>query len=94
MRGAGYELGKFSGQQSPGSEVFRSFPGGRLLAFSAVGFDERKTRAMVTVQYDCFPGPENESPSQYCHQYDQVLLEKHDGKWIRATSVGTCGGIA
>ena len=55
MRRAGYDLSRFSGQQSPGAQVFRGFPGGRLVAFSAVGFDEQKTRAMVTVQDRLFP---------------------------------------
>jgi hypothetical protein len=93
MRSAGYDLSKFSGQQSPGAQVFRGFPG-RLVAFSAVGFDEQKTRAMVTVQYDCFPTAENQPPYRYCHEYRQLLLEKHEGKWIAARAVGTCGGIA
>src|SRR5687768_3035240 len=94
MRSAGYDLSKFSGQQSPGAEVFRGFPGGRLVAFSAVGFDDQKTRAMVTVQYDCFPTAENQPPYRYCHEYRQLMLEKHEGKWIGARGVGTCGGIA
>jgi hypothetical protein len=94
MRNAGYDLSKFSGQQSPGAQVFRSFPGGRLVAFSAVGFDEQKTRAMVTVQYDCFPTAENQPPYRCCHEYRQLMLEKHEGKWIAARGVGTCAGIA
>ncbi len=55
MQSVGYDLSKFSGQQSPGAAVFRGLPGGRLIAFSAVGFDEQKTRAMVTVQDALFP---------------------------------------
>jgi hypothetical protein len=94
MRGAGYDLSKFSGQQSPGAQVFRGFPGGRLVAFSAVGFDEEKTRGMVTVQYDCFPTAENQPPYRYCHEYRQLMLEKHEGRWIAARGVGTCAGIA
>jgi hypothetical protein len=94
MRNAGYDLSKHSGQQSPGAQVFRSFPGGRLVAFSAVGFDEQKTRAMVTVQYNCFPTAENQPPSQYCHQFQQLTFEKLEGKWVAARSGGSCGGIA
>jgi hypothetical protein len=94
MRGAGYDLSKFSGQQSPGAQVFRGFPGGRLVAFSAVGFDEQKTRAMVTVQYDCFPTAENQPSYRHCHEYRQLMFEKHEGKWIAAREVGTCAGIA
>ncbi len=93
MRSAGYDLSKFSGQQSPGGQVFRGFPGGRFIAFSAVGFDEQKTRAMVTVQYDCFPAAENQPPYRVCHEFRQVMLEKHEGKWIAARGLGTCGGI-
>jgi hypothetical protein len=74
--------------------VFRSFLGGRLVAFSAVGFDEKKTRAMVTVQYDCFPTAENQPPYRYCHEYQQLMLEQHEGTWIAARGVGVCGGIA
>ena len=94
MRSAGYDLSKFSGEQSPGSQVFRGLPGGRLVAFSAVGFDETKTRAMVTVQHDCFPTAENQPPYRYCHEYRQLMLEKHEGTWIAARGVRTCGGIA
>ena len=94
MRNAGYDLSKFSGQQSPGAQVFRGFPGGRLVALSAVGFDEQKTRAMVTVQYDCFPTTENQPPYRYCHEYQQLMLEKQEGKWVAARSIGTCTGIA
>lgn len=94
MRNAGYDLSKFSREQSPGSQIFRALPGGGLVAFSAVGFDEQKTRAMVTVQYDCFPTPENQPPYRYCHEYRQLMLEKHEGKWLAAPTVRTCGGIA
>jgi hypothetical protein len=94
MRNTGYDLSKFSGQQSPGAQVFRSFLGGRLVAFSAVGFNEKKTRAMVTVQYDCFPTAENQPPYRYCHEYQQLMLEQHEGTWIAARGVGVCGGIA
>lgn len=94
MRKAGYDLSKFSGQQSPGTEVFRHFPGGRLVAFSVVGFNEQKTRAMVTVQYDCFPTAENQPPYRHCYEYRQLMLEKREGKWIAAESVETCAGIA
>jgi hypothetical protein len=91
---AGYDLAKFSGQQSPGTEVFRNFPGGRLIAFSAVGFDERTTRAVVTIQYDCCPAAKNQPPARYCHEFQQQMLEKHEGKWVPASNVGICGGIA
>jgi hypothetical protein len=50
MQDAGYDLSKFSGRQSPGSEVFSRFQGGKLVALSGVGFNAAKNRAMVTVQ--------------------------------------------
>ena len=93
MRTAGYDLSTFSGQQSPGADVFRRFPGGKLIAFSAVGFDEQKIRAVLTVQYDCFPTAENQPPYRYCHEFQQVMLEKHEGKWIAARGLATCGGV-
>jgi hypothetical protein len=80
MRTAGYDLSRFSGQQSPGGGVFRGLPGGKLIAFSAVGFDEQKTRAVVTVQYDCFPTAENQPPTSYCHEFRQLMLVKHAGQ--------------
>jgi hypothetical protein len=94
MRSAGYDLSRFSGQQSPGAEVFRGLPGGRLVALSAVGFDAQKTRAMVTLQYDCFPRAENQAPSESCHSFHQLMFEKHDAKWIAARGVATCSGVA
>ena len=94
MRKAGYDLSKFSGQQAPGAQVFRGFPGGRLVAFSAVGFDEQKTRAMFTVSSDCFPTAENQPPHRYCHGYGQLMLEKRGDEWVEARSVATCVGIA
>jgi len=94
MRTAGYDLSRFSGQQSPGSDVFRGLPGGKLIAFSAVGFDEQRTRAVVTVQYDCFPTAENQPPYSYCHEFHQLMLVKHDGKWIAARGGVTCKGGA
>jgi hypothetical protein len=46
------------------------------------------------VQYDCFPTAENQPPDRYCHEYRQLMLEKHEGKWIAARGAGTCAGIA
>lgn len=94
MRKAGYDLLTFKGEQSPGSQVFRAFPGGRLVAFSAVGFDEKKTRAMVTLQYDCFPEAENRPPYRYCHQYHQLMLERSGSEWLRSRNVQACFGAA
>jgi hypothetical protein len=93
MQEAGYDLSKFSGRQSPGAEVFSRLMGGRLVALSAVGFDATKTRAMVTVQYNCFPSMEPGVNTHLCHQGNQVMLEKQGDRWVPA-KVGGCGWIA
>lgn len=93
MQDAGYDLSKFSGRQSPGAEVFSRLKGGRLVALSAVGFDATKTRAMVTVQYNCFPSMEPGVNTQLCHQGNQVMLEKQADRWV-PSKVGGCGWIA
>jgi hypothetical protein len=77
----------------PGAEVFSGLKGGRLVALSAVGFDAAKTRAMVTVQYNCFPSMEPGVNNQLCHQGSQVMLEKQAGGWV-PSKVGGCGWIA
>ena len=92
MQKAGYDLSKFSGKHSPGSEVFARFPGGILLALSVVGFNAEKTRAMVTVQHNCFPSLGPPAPNQVCRQGEQILMEKADGRWVRAE--GGCVWIA
>jgi hypothetical protein len=93
MRDAGYDLSKFSGRQSPGAEVFSRLKGARLVALSAVGFDPAKTRAMVTVQYNCFPSMQPGVNTQLCHQGNQVMLEKQADRWV-PSKVGGCGWIA
>jgi hypothetical protein len=93
MQTAGYDLTRFSGKQSPGAEVFARFPGGRLVAFSAVGFNATKNQAMLTVHFDCFPSLEPGAENSPCHQYDQVMMEKQQGRWVKAR-LGGCGGIA
>ena len=93
MRDAGYNLSKFSGRQSPGAEVFSRLKGGRLVALSAVGFDAAKTRAMVTVQHNCFPSMQPGVNTQLCHQGNQVMLEKQADRWV-PSKVGGCGWIA
>lgn len=93
MQDAGYDLSKFSGRQSPGAEVFSSLKGGRLVALSAVGFNASKNRAMVSVQYNCFPSMEPGVDTQLCHQGHQVMLEKQADRWV-PSKVGGCGWIA
>jgi hypothetical protein len=56
MRQAGIDL-LVLGANAPGREVFATFPGGRLIAFSAVGFNQQRTRATVALQFDCFRRP-------------------------------------
>jgi hypothetical protein len=73
--------------------VFSRLKGGRLVALSAVGFDATKTRAMVTVQYNCFPSMEPGVNTQLCHQGNQVMLEKQVDRWV-PSKVGACGWIA
>jgi hypothetical protein len=95
MRGAGYDFSKLPISNSVGSEVFRRFPGGRLFTVSAVGFDSEKTRAMVTLQRDCFPSLSISTQNQHCHTGRQLLLEKQDGRWVQAKGVGGgCGWVA
>jgi hypothetical protein len=95
MQKAGYDLTKFSGRQSPGTEVFSQFRGGRLVALSAVGFNSAKNRAMVTVQYNCFPSmePGVNVNTAMCHQGNQVMMEKQADLWV-PSNVGGCSWIA
>jgi hypothetical protein len=51
---------------------YAHFPNRQLLSLSAVGFDETRTRALVTVQYRC---------GFDCAGGYQVLREKIDGRW-------------
>jgi hypothetical protein len=77
------------------SEAYTSFPNGRLLAVSAVGFDESKARAIVTVQYNCGLSRDPRSLEYDCHGGEQIALRKENGgRWMRATEVPTCGWIA
>jgi hypothetical protein len=62
---------------APGADVFARFPGGRLIALSAVGFNTEKTRAMVAIQADCFPSWTSEHA--VCQRGRHVALEKKDG---------------
>ena len=80
MRDAGYA------KQSPlsnasGADVFARFPGGRLVALSAVGFNTDKTRAMVAIQADCFPSWTPGSEQAVCQRGRHVALEKKGGRW-------------
>ena len=93
MLEARYDLARFQGRQSPGDEVFSGLKGGRLVALSAVGFNATKTRAMVAVQYNCFPSMQAGVDTQLCHQGNQVLLEKQADRWV-PSKAGGCGWVA
>ena len=94
MQDAGYS--KLSPRSNaPGSKVFGRFPGGRLIALSAVGFNADRTRAVVTVQYNYFPSlePGTESPKSGLEGHT-LLMENKDGRWVQAPVPGGCTWIA
>lgn len=74
-----------------GAKVFARFPGGRLYALSAVGFNAEKTRAMVALQIDCFPSRE---PLTVCHAGEQRTMVKKDGRWTTTPAGPGCVWIA
>ncbi len=85
MQQAGYDLSKLSGRQAAGSEVFSRLPGGRLVALSAVGFDITKTRAMLAIQFDCFPPrPGGERNEAMCDRGWEFFMEKIGIEWTPA----------
>lgn len=92
MERAGYDFSNLRISNHTGHEVFARFPGGTLFTVSAVGFNPDKTRAMVLLQRDCFPSSDSQLPNQSCHEGSQLLVEKQDGRWVRAR--GGCGWIA
>lgn len=55
-------------------------PNGKIVSFSAVGFDESRTRALVSARYDC---------GFNCSGGWVVLREKSAGRWVQPTSDGT-----
>lgn len=81
MRDGGYS--RQSGLSNhPGAKVFARFPGGRLIALSAVGFNADKTRALVAMQYDCFPSWDARTESsRVCQGGQHFTLEKEGGRW-------------
>jgi hypothetical protein len=80
MQDAGYLDPSEPRSNAPGWKVFSQLPGGRLITLSAVGFNTDRTRAMVTVQYDCFP-PSEPLTESMCHEGGIYFMEKKDGKW-------------
>jgi hypothetical protein len=83
-------LSTFPGRQSPGTQVFAGLPGGRLVVVSAVGFNEEKTRAMVSVRYDCTSSLEPGKADADCYQGYQLMLEKREGRWVPAHGQRQC----
>lgn len=76
------------------SEAYASFPGGELFTVSAVGFNRDKTRAMVTVLYNCGASLDPPRINSDCGGFSTIPLEKVEGRWIHAAGSGAgCGGI-
>jgi hypothetical protein len=75
-------------------EAYAEFPNGKLLAVSAVGFDETKTRAMVVVQYNCGLSRDYQPFQHDCHGGRSVLLERQQGGWMLAKGRESCGWIS
>jgi hypothetical protein len=75
-------------------EAYAQFPNGRLLAVSAVGFDQSRTRAMVVVQYNCGLSQNYQPFGHDCHGGRSILLQKQEGRWTLAKGVDSCGWIA
>jgi len=88
MHDAGYLKQPMPQTNAPGGSVFSRFPGGRLITLSAVGFNAERTRAMVTVQYDCFP-PSERLTESHCSEGTNYFMQKKEGRW---TSVNVAGG--
>jgi hypothetical protein len=76
----------FDGKTQRGgwSQAYTTFPNGKLLALSAVGFNDAKTRAVVTVQYNCGMSFDVRSFDYDCHGGLHLALVKQDERWIRA----------
>jgi hypothetical protein len=85
MRDAGYSK-QSPITNAPGADVFARFPGGRLVALSAVGFNAEKTRAIVAMQFDCFPSWTGKEHAA-CHEGRHIAVEKKDGRWNVVPSV-------
>ena len=89
MADAGYSK-RSPRSNAPGANVFARFPGGRLVALSAVGLNAEKTRAMVAIQADCFPSWTPGTEHARCQEGRHVALEKKDGRWtiVQGVRVG------
>jgi hypothetical protein len=74
MRAGGYDLTRDPGWQTPGAEIFARLKGGQLVAVSAVGFSGDRSRAMVTVQSNCFPSERPDAKNTPCEQGRQLLM--------------------
>ena len=68
------------------ANTFAQFPNGKILSLSAVGFNEDKTRALVTVQYDC---------GVKCGGGSHLLREKDARRWVQPkANAPTCSWIS
>ena len=84
--GVAYTLVSAAERPVPSRDYYAQFPNGKLLSFSAVGFDQTRTRALVTVQYGC---------GFNCAGGWTVLREKNGDRWTEPNgNVETCTWIA
>lgn len=90
LQEGGYDLANPPPTNGPGARVFARFPGGTLLTVSAVGFNPERTRAMVTLQRNCFPYSSITTSHQICNEGSQRRLEKREGRWELARGVAIC----
>jgi hypothetical protein len=91
MRAAGYDLSRDAGWQTPGIEIFSRLTGGQLIVLSAIGFNPTRTRAILTVQSNCFPTEIAADRHKPCQQGRQLVMEKANGVWAVITERGaTC----
>lgn len=67
-------------------EFYKRFPGASsYFAFSGVGFNPSKTRAVVSVALHCGP---------LCGAYTSYLLRKHQGTWKIVPISSSCGSVS
>ena len=68
------------------AKTFAQFPNGKILSLSTVGFNEGKTRALVTVQYDC---------GVKCGGGSHILREKDGGRWVQPKeNIPSCSWVS
>ncbi len=75
--------------------AYASFPAGRLITLSAVGFSPDRSFAMVTVAFNCGTSGERQTGAD-CGQGDTRVLQKQQDRWVPVTEQPRpgCGFIA